>query len=209
MPLDPGDHSARFLPPLRQIAEAGVVAVHLVRRSTDRALEQVSKLFLQDPVGWQPDSVAHTFDFKELVDIRVGEGRKSPSARRREVCLWHLPAVSGGDLGRAAIRCTADSPLASHIHSSLDVGSPCLNNALVPTGDRAPRLKPRGGARWRYVDLRSSEDHAADWREARAFEGIGECEFGRKPRCQASRVPGFRPKGERLGGLRTPRPSFS
>jgi hypothetical protein len=46
-----------------------------MRRSTDRALEQVSDLFLQDPVGWQPDLVAHAFDFEELVNLRAGEGR--------------------------------------------------------------------------------------------------------------------------------------
>jgi hypothetical protein len=46
-----------------------------MRRSTDRALEQVANLFLQDPVSWQPDRVAHAFDFKELIDLRVGEGR--------------------------------------------------------------------------------------------------------------------------------------
>jgi hypothetical protein len=46
-----------------------------MRRSTDRALEQVCYLFLQDPVGRQPDPVAHAFDFEELVDLRVGEGR--------------------------------------------------------------------------------------------------------------------------------------
>ena len=46
-----------------------------MRRSTDRALDQVSNLFLQDHVGSQPDRVGHAFDFEELVDIRVGEGR--------------------------------------------------------------------------------------------------------------------------------------
>jgi hypothetical protein len=44
-------------------------------RSTDRALKQGSNLFLQDPVGWQPDRVAHAFNFEELVDLRVGKGR--------------------------------------------------------------------------------------------------------------------------------------
>ena len=75
MPLDFRHHSARLLPALRLVAEAGIVAAHLMRRSTDRALEQVSNLFLQDPVGWKPDRVAHAFNFEEFVYLRVGEGR--------------------------------------------------------------------------------------------------------------------------------------
>jgi len=38
-PLDFRHHSARLLPALRPIAEAGIVAAHLMRQSTDRALE--------------------------------------------------------------------------------------------------------------------------------------------------------------------------
>src|SRR5882762_4410289 len=75
MPLDLGQDTARLFPALRLIAEAGVVAAHLMRWSPDRALEQVSNLFLQDPVGWQPDRVAVALGFEELVDLRVGEGR--------------------------------------------------------------------------------------------------------------------------------------
>jgi len=48
---------------------------NLMRRSTDRPLEQVSNPFLQDPVGWKPDRVAHAFNFEEFVYLRVGEGR--------------------------------------------------------------------------------------------------------------------------------------
>jgi hypothetical protein len=47
MPLDLGDHSPGFLPTLRLIAEAGVVTANLMRRSPDRALEQVTNLFLK------------------------------------------------------------------------------------------------------------------------------------------------------------------
>ena len=75
MPLDFRHHSAGLLPALRLVAEAGIVAAHLMRRSTDRALEQVSNLFLQDPVGWKPDRVADAFNFEEFVYPRVGEGR--------------------------------------------------------------------------------------------------------------------------------------
>jgi len=46
MPLHLGHHPAAFLPALRLIAEAGEVAAHLVRRSPDRALEQISDFVL-------------------------------------------------------------------------------------------------------------------------------------------------------------------
>jgi hypothetical protein len=46
-----------------------------MRQPLDRALEQVSNLFLQHPVGRQPDRGTYTFDFEELVDIWVGKGR--------------------------------------------------------------------------------------------------------------------------------------
>jgi hypothetical protein len=50
VPLDFRHHSAG-LPTLRLKTEAGMVAAHLMRRSTDRALEQICSLFLQDPVA--------------------------------------------------------------------------------------------------------------------------------------------------------------
>src|SRR5437763_14379236 len=46
VPLDLGHDTPRLSPALRLIAEAGEVASHLVRRSPDRALEQVPDLFL-------------------------------------------------------------------------------------------------------------------------------------------------------------------
>jgi hypothetical protein len=53
--LDLRHDPPEFLPALRLIAEAGEVAAHLVRRSPDWALEQISYLVLDDPVGRQPD----------------------------------------------------------------------------------------------------------------------------------------------------------
>jgi hypothetical protein len=44
VPLDLGYHPAAFGPALCLIAEAGVEAAHLVWRSPDRALEQISDL---------------------------------------------------------------------------------------------------------------------------------------------------------------------
>src|ERR1700746_2541619 len=75
MPLDLGHDAAGFFPALRLIAEAGVVAPYLVRRSPNRALEQVSDLILQDAVGRQPDHITHALCFEELVSLGVGESR--------------------------------------------------------------------------------------------------------------------------------------
>src|SRR6516162_459441 len=65
VPLDLGHDTPRLFPALRLIAEAGVVAAHLVRRSPDRALQQVSDPVLQDPVGRQSDRVPDAVAFKE------------------------------------------------------------------------------------------------------------------------------------------------
>src|SRR5205823_2695554 len=66
MPLDLGHDAARLVPTLRLIAEAGVEAAHLVWRSPDRALKQVSDFVLQDAIGRQPDRITYALGFEEL-----------------------------------------------------------------------------------------------------------------------------------------------
>src|SRR4051812_46039770 len=78
IPFDLGHNMARLVPALRLIAEAGVVAPYLVRRSPDRALQQMSDLVLQDLVGRQPDRVARTLGFEELVNLGIREGCVTP-----------------------------------------------------------------------------------------------------------------------------------
>jgi hypothetical protein len=74
VPLDLGHHAARYLPGLRLITEAGVVPPDLVRRTANRALEQVADPQLQNLIGRQPDRVLEPFGLLELVDLRVREG---------------------------------------------------------------------------------------------------------------------------------------
>ena len=57
MSFDLGHDTARPLPALHLIAEAGEGAAHLVRRPPDRALQQVSDPVLQDAIGRQLDRV--------------------------------------------------------------------------------------------------------------------------------------------------------
>ena len=90
MPLDFRHHSAGLLPALRLIAEAGVVAANLMRRSPDRALQQVADPSLQDAVRRQPDRVAGALDLEELVHLGIGEGRVSS-----EIKPLHPVSVAG------------------------------------------------------------------------------------------------------------------
>src|SRR3954471_22419382 len=108
MPLDFGHDVARFVPALRLIAEAGVVAPHLVRWSPDRPLQQMSDLVLQDLVGRKPDRVACTLGFKKLVYPGIGESgvaskiqmlHNAPVTRNHRL-QQRTPAVSTVDVAR-------------------------------------------------------------------------------------------------------------
>jgi hypothetical protein len=78
MPLDFGNHSARLGPASRLIGEIGMQPTHLVRRSPDRAFEQVADPALENLVGRQPDRVLDPLGFQELRCAKhtcpVGEG---------------------------------------------------------------------------------------------------------------------------------------
>jgi hypothetical protein len=80
-----------------------------MRRSPNRALEQVSDLALQDAVGRQPDCITHPLGFEELIDLGVGEGRITSeiqplhdAAVAGDHWLQHYaPAISAMDLTRS------------------------------------------------------------------------------------------------------------
>src|SRR6516162_7330636 len=55
LPLDLGNQPARLGPACRLVGEIGVVPPDLVRRPTDRALEQIADPVLQDLIGGQAD----------------------------------------------------------------------------------------------------------------------------------------------------------
>src|SRR5256884_5220907 len=55
VPLDFGNDPARLRPACRLVGEIGVVPPDLVRRSSDRALEQIADPVLQDLIGGEPD----------------------------------------------------------------------------------------------------------------------------------------------------------
>src|SRR5215213_2222713 len=108
MPFDLGHDVARLVPALRLVAEAGVVAPHLVRWSPDRALQQMSDLVLQDLVGRQADRVAGTLGFEKLVNLGIREGcvtseiqmLHNPPVTRNHRLQQRAPAVSAVDVAR-------------------------------------------------------------------------------------------------------------
>jgi hypothetical protein len=51
------------------------ILISFSRRLVSDHGSAVFDLVLHDAVGRQPDHVTHVFGFKELVDLRVGEGR--------------------------------------------------------------------------------------------------------------------------------------
>ena len=73
MPFDLGDDTARFRPGSGLIDEVRVEAAHLVRRTPDRAREQVANPLLQDAVGGKPDRIFDALGLQVLLDIGIGE----------------------------------------------------------------------------------------------------------------------------------------
>ena len=77
--IDFRDHSARLRPACRLVGEIGVIPPELVRRSSDRALEQIADPVLKDLVGGQPDRVFDPLGLQALVDPGMA---KAASARK-------------------------------------------------------------------------------------------------------------------------------
>src|SRR5260221_8452928 len=67
MPLDLGNHPARVAPASGLIAEARMTPAHIVRRSSDRTLEQIADPVLEDPVGRQSEE--HTSELQSHSDL--------------------------------------------------------------------------------------------------------------------------------------------
>ena len=117
MPLDFGDHPARLGPASRLIGEIRIGPPHFVRRSPDRALEQIADPVLKDVVGRQPDRVFDPLSFEELVDFRHGEACIGPEIDAQNLALiahddrlkHTVPAVGTVDVAgtkRAAFQIT-------------------------------------------------------------------------------------------------------
>ena len=53
------------------IAEAGVIAPHLVGRATDRTLQQPADALLKDRLGGQADGIFVSLSFEKRLDFRA------------------------------------------------------------------------------------------------------------------------------------------
>src|SRR5262249_56128422 len=78
MPLDLGNDPARLAPASGLIAEARMTPAHMVRRSSDRTLEQIADPVLEDPVGWQADRIFDPLCFYHLIDLRPAAPSLTP-----------------------------------------------------------------------------------------------------------------------------------
>src|SRR5262245_2388676 len=87
MPLDFRNHPARLGPASGLIAEVRMKPTHLVWRSPNWTLEQITDPVLEDLVGRQPDRILDPFGFQVFVDARHGEGCIGPEIDARYLAL--------------------------------------------------------------------------------------------------------------------------
>ena len=87
MPFHFGDHPTRLRPASGLIAKIGMEPAYLVRRSSDRAREQIGDPVLQDLVRWQPDRIPDPLRFKKFVNLGIGKGGVSPKIDARDFVL--------------------------------------------------------------------------------------------------------------------------
>ena len=74
MPFHLGNNPPFLAPRPGLIAEAGVIAPHMVRWATDGAGQQMGNAFLKNLVGFEADGILEILGFQEFIDVRRGEG---------------------------------------------------------------------------------------------------------------------------------------
>ena len=70
VPFHLGHHAPLSVPTSSLIAEAGVIAPHMVRRTTNGSREEMADALLKNLVRWQTDRVEETLGFEVIVDAR-------------------------------------------------------------------------------------------------------------------------------------------
>ncbi len=70
MPFDLGNDTAFLAPRSGLIAEAGVIAPHMIRRTANGARQQMGDALLDNRVRFETDGVKETLTFQKLIDIR-------------------------------------------------------------------------------------------------------------------------------------------
>ena len=74
MPFDLGNDTAFLVPRSGLIAEVGVIAPYMVRRTANGAGQQMGNALLKNSIRFEADGVEETFCFQERVDVRCGKG---------------------------------------------------------------------------------------------------------------------------------------
>jgi len=78
MPFHLGNNPPFLAPRSGLIAEAGVIAPHMVRRTANGTRQKMSDTFLKNLIGFEADDVFVILGFQKLVYVRCGEGGISP-----------------------------------------------------------------------------------------------------------------------------------
>ena len=74
VPFHFGDDTAFLVPRSGPIAEAGVIAPYMVRRTASGARQQMGDAFLENSVRFEADGVEETVVFRKRVNVRCGKG---------------------------------------------------------------------------------------------------------------------------------------
>ena len=74
MPFDLGNDTAFLVPRSGLIAEAGVIAPDMVRRTATRARQQMGNAPLENLIGFEADDVFVILGFQEFIKVRQGKG---------------------------------------------------------------------------------------------------------------------------------------
>ena len=82
MPLDLGNDTTFLVPRSGLIAEAGVLAPDMVRRTASGTCQQMGDAFLENSVRFEADGVEEALGFQEFVDVRRGERRVATKKSR-------------------------------------------------------------------------------------------------------------------------------
>ncbi len=75
MPFDLDDDTAFLVPRSGLIAEAGVIAPNMVRRTANGAGQQMGNASLENFVRFEADGIEEALGFQKLIDVRRSECR--------------------------------------------------------------------------------------------------------------------------------------
>jgi len=103
MPFHLGNDTAFCAPRSRLIAEVGIIAPHMIWRTTDRTDQQMGNALLENLVGLKANCVEETRILQELVDVRRSECSVSSEVAAQVPFPVTLNEGSGTSLQQSAL----------------------------------------------------------------------------------------------------------